>query len=107
MKYIQELSVLTLQLYVNIIISKIKELMTKEESPLWSRAARIRILAAPLTFPWHVGCVTVPRLRFFPCTIGIIVVFYLLELNIIPYNYTSTVSSISLAMLLLMFVAHK
>lgn len=39
MKCIQGLSVLTLQLYVNIVISKIRELKTEEESPLCSRTA--------------------------------------------------------------------
>lgn len=110
MKCIQELSVLTLQLFVNRIISKIKELKTKEESPLWSRTAWVRILATSLTSGWDTGSVTVPCLSFFPYKMGVIIVFYLLELkpvNIIPYSYTNTVSSISLAMLLLLFLAHK
>lgn len=107
MKCIQELFVLTLQLYVSIIISKIKELKTKEESPPRGRTAWARILATPPSSWWDIGSVTVPCLSFFPCKMGMITVFYLLELNIIPYSYTNTVSSISLAMLLLLFLAHK
>lgn len=81
---------------------KNKRVETEEESPLRSRTAWVRILATPLSSQWDTAYVTIPCLSFFPCKMGVIIVVYLLELksvNIRPYNFTNSATSVSLAML--------